>query len=254
MTSNLSLSLFALIICALGSGCQNRSSEAAPASEDSPLEEISDVGTWMTYFHKNPDPERVVPAIRLASETGFWGESGHIGVAFFAEVFRLYPDRVEGWASEIHDLSEDHRHWICIAVWWSGIPGWEGVLKSFLPEAGEDFHQSLQNLLEGEPGELLESSLTPENLDSLWATYFASGEFKYIRKIVSALALNHEYEDGIDNLLTYGAAAWSISSNARQHPEIRRYLEKLADGELSGVEEDELTKILDSLPAIIEEE
>lgn len=211
------------------------------------LPEIEDIEAWLTEFHRNPDPQRVPMAIVQCSTDGMFEKAGHVATAFFAEVFRLYPDRVEDWVESTRDLPEDHRHWLCISVWWSQCTNWEGILESFRPDAGEAFEASLDEYLARTPQPILESELSPSTLDGLWVSYFASGNPAYVEKITTALTLDHGEEDGLESLMIYGAARWSLASNARQHEEVKAVLEGVQTGS-TGVLRSELSEILSEVP------
>lgn len=181
------------------------------------------------------------------SEEGMFEQAGHVGAAFFAEVFRLYPDRVADWMDSARGLPEDHRHWLCNSVWLSQCTGWEGILESFRRDASESFDASLSLYLERVPPRILESELNPPTLDGLWVSYFVSGNPAYVERIMTALTLDHGEEDGLENLMVYGAARWSLGSNARQHEDVEGILER-ACAESAGVLQEELTEILSEVP------
>lgn len=198
------------------------------------LEPIHEIGAWITDFRKSPDPDRVSMAIEEMSEQSLFANADQIVVGFFVEVFRMYPDRVAVWAKEWTTLPESEQQVLCIAVWLSGIQEAAAILNGFLPHAGEGFTQTLQQCLTKEPTDILDAPLSPSVLDALWAGYFASNRPELVARIVDALELPHEQEDGINNLAIWGAAKWSLSSNASQHEDVLFLLQQMAESAEEG--------------------
>ena len=84
----------------------------------------------------------------------------------------------------------------------------------------------------------------PEHLDELWGLFFASGSFAPIHRLCEALSPeetdavpDQEYQPNKDKEAVYlrvvirGAAAWSIGSNASQHPLVKSYCEWMLEAE-----------------------
>jgi hypothetical protein len=64
--------------------------------------------------------------------------------------------------------------------------------------------------------------------DLRWGAFFASGDSRYLSKLVSEM----EYCDRDDSLMLFlagSSAKWSLCANARQYPEVKRYLENAKD-------------------------
>lgn len=62
--------------------------------------------------------------------------------------------------------------------------------------------------------------------DLLWAAYFASGDTRFLKRLVYEMEYCNSKES-ISLLLTGGSAKWSIGSNARQHESVKTYLKSL---------------------------
>ncbi len=86
----------------------------------------------------------------------------------------------------------------------------------------------LQGLLVNPPPDILsEPVASPAVLDMLWAMFMASGDERYVQKIIGVLPwLNEEgaaerIEKGAaERMLIGGAARWSLTSNAFQHDRV----------------------------------
>ncbi len=67
---------------------------------------------------------------------------------------------------------------------------------------------------------------TPADLDDRWAAFFATGDAKYVREIIEALAWLEESHEM--KLLMGGAARFSLASNAFQHKRVLAICEESA--------------------------
>ena len=67
----------------------------------------------------------------------------------------------------------------------------------------------------------------PERLDMLWVSYFACGNAAYVERITTALSPPDAEERTVAQVPIEGAARWPLSSNARQHEDVRRSLQEL---------------------------
>lgn len=66
----------------------------------------------------------------------------------------------------------------------------------------------------------------PSVNDMLWGAFFASGDKRVVERLVSEMKFCDE-KDSLQLFLTGASAKWSLSSNAKQHPSVRGYLEDL---------------------------
>jgi hypothetical protein len=70
------------------------------------------------------------------------------------------------------------------------------------------------------------SKHAPSVNDLLWGAFFASGDKRVVERLVSEMQFCDE-KDSLQLFLTGASAKWSLSSNAKQHPLVRKYLEEL---------------------------
>lgn len=66
---------------------------------------------------------------------------------------------------------------------------------------------------------------TPQLNDMNWASYFATGNTKYLDNLLHNAQYYAERKDLV-LFVTGSSAMWSLSSNARQHPAVQAYLAK----------------------------
>lgn len=92
----------------------------------------------------------------------------------------------------------------------------------------------------------------PDSNDLIWGAYFGTGDTRYLDKLVGETKLVTR-EDSLVLYMTGASAKWSLSSNARQHEQIKQYLTMLAQGTDEGTKK-VLTEILTKDPGVIREE
>ena len=62
---------------------------------------------------------------------------------------------------------------------------------------------------------------TPEDLDALWAAFFATGEEEYLDRLFEATSAQ--------NPIIAGAAKWSLNANYRQRTAVKEYFDRQPD-------------------------
>ena len=86
----------------------------------------------------------------------------------------------------------------------------------------------------------------PQKLDIWWASFFATGEDKYLEKILEYAGEEMPKED-IDGIMVVGAATWSFKSNCEQHKAVRDFAQRLInDGKVKASKLDYLNKCVQS--------
>jgi hypothetical protein len=88
--------------------------------------------------------------------------------------------------------------------------------------------------------------LSPEYNDMNWASFFATGDVKFLNKIIANIS---HAQDRVDrNLFLTGASAkWSLCSNARQDKRVKEHLEGLKENK-------NIQEILDKHPQALRQE
>jgi hypothetical protein len=137
----------------------------------------------------------------------------------------------------------------------------ESILKGFFgalflsdESVKKSFNENFDRIENSDFKELLES-LNSSNIDTIyskakitadyndmnWASYFATGNLKYLDNIISNISYDNERED-IVLFLAGASAKWSLCSNANQDEVVKKYLESLKD------KNENIKEILDNDP------
>jgi hypothetical protein len=173
--------------------------ESAISSEGLTLAEYKDV---TTYYYKDPQPQKLISVLRavlsqkeLISDNVHFGPFAHLcaTVAHYDNIFLenliLFKDNYSGIQREVL----------------------EGIARD-----AEKFYSP-------EPD-------SPANLDYLWAEFLATGNEEPVKKIISVLDYKKPENESTDTdmlkALVFGAARWSLASNANQHKRVYEIIQK----------------------------
>ncbi|MBY0358107.1 MAG: hypothetical protein K2W82_08910 [Candidatus Obscuribacterales bacterium] len=185
------------------------------------IENLDDLKAWMTFYYLHPQPELTVQAINFADkENLFQGNSLAPLQAFFSRVFAQNPDKIKAIFSETKAVKDTSRSFILSAIW--GSDSKEGgellnTLANQLPEKAKN--EFLKEISKKAPAPEAMPIDSPDVLDMLWACFSASGNEKYVKRIMTVLPGDKENKD-LNKMLLASAAKWSLASNAEQHPKV----------------------------------
>jgi hypothetical protein len=201
---------------------------AAPAAINS----TEDVVQWMTYYYLHPQPDLLVPALQYADANGLIEKGQAPLTAFVSRVFAQNPARIAGWTKELESLSPQGKPLLWSALWWSntveGKQSLEELMKTLTEkQAGEVLQQMAHPAT---PIEQLEVK-TPEVLDELWGAYSATGDEKYVNRLISVLPWQYDHSADYMRMTIGSAARWSLTSNAQQHPAVLKICLKARDAQ-----------------------
>jgi hypothetical protein len=93
-----------------------------------------------------------------------------------------------------------------------------------------------------------DSIVNPTKLDIWWVSYFATGDEKYLYKILlyAGEELPEQKKENVSKLLIIGAATWSFKSNAKQHKSVRNFALKMSkDNSLSMKKREYLLEVVE---------
>jgi hypothetical protein len=196
-------------------------------------------GDWMKRYYLDPQPERLVDEVRrMASEPGLQNPGSRFVLAtFLGRVMAANPDRMTSWLSALGDLRGPARETLHTAAWLSNTA--EG--RAYLVAA-----RAAPGLLREPPDVLTRPVDDPVILDALWHCFFATGDVRAVRRIVSALehlgdvgaaaSFQASAKTPADRARAvrdaiYQAASWSLTSLAKEQAAIAEICDHLLDAE-----------------------
>lgn len=180
-----------------------------------------DLNEWITYYYLHPQPDHTVEAILLMSAKGYLDKETAQSplAAFFSHVFAQNPQSIEHWFSKLEGLPNAQRRLLCGALWYSATPQGLQQLKKEAARAAPSDNADIVKLTTTKPPSIANLEITePSVLDMLWASFMATGDERYVIRIISTLPWLEE--KNLNRVLIGGAARWSLTSNAIQHPKV----------------------------------
>lgn len=222
---------------------------------------------WMKGYYNNPTPEKLLDGliffsnldskIRTKAYPAAWG--------FYSKALNDNPYLITNLLKLYSAQSNDTKMMIL-----SLLPYLEYDHSSFINQLNENekrFYTAWQSRYLKYPVEGIQTKsikfedtvMIGSKLDMLWGTFFASGEYIHIKKLVEVLELAqysgyfNQFKESKNTMLeekaaldlVYQTVKWSIDSNYRQHKLVRDYCNFIYDNEeLSPWVRQELMKIL----------
>jgi hypothetical protein len=200
---------------------------------------------WFTYHYLERDTGRVAEAMRELGQEGALAPGPQEAplAAFFAEVFRASPPQALPWI-EAARLDAGGRKPLIKALWLAGLE-YEAVKLARLdgwPKA------DLEKLRRPPPDRFAFRISDPSHLDMMWAGFMATGDARYVTRVVEVLEYPvAEGEAGVPGLLLRSAARFSLAANAFRHELAHRALRAEAARRV-GLAREVLAGILEEVP------
>ena len=182
----------------------------------------NEFGEWVTFYYQNPSPERIPSALVYFCNSSMYKSNAAMPTAaFFSATFRK-DDALTQKAFDEVSLNGNENTKIMFINILSLTNNPES--KALLEKARNAWRsERLQGIIARQAtrphedlyGVAIES---PQVLDMLWASFFATGDAIPVQRIISVL---HLQKDGHGKeIMVSGAANWSLKSNAQSHPKV----------------------------------
>jgi len=181
----------------------------------------------MTYYYQHPRPDLMISALRAMSKEGWLKKENSKApvAAFLARLLSANADRWDRWTKDLTGETEDEKSIFTVALWMGNDESCRKALAGLLRGGDPAFKQEASQLLEKRPPNLLGDDIdSPQFLDALWGSFLATGDERYVQRLISTLPLL-DRKDDIMKMLIGGAAKWSLTSNAVQHPKVMEICE-----------------------------
>lgn len=212
----------ALVALALVLGAENAPAQTEPSPE--PAQSAQD---WFTYHYLERDTTQIVRVLRDLAREGVLGPGTAEAplASFFSEVFRANPEGAVGWIRDA-ELDPEQRLPLIKALWLAGLK-YDAVKLARLDAwpAGD-----MAKLDKPPPDRFGFHISDPSHLDMMWAGFVATGDVRFVRRVIGVL----EYEPapgdaGLPVLLLRSSARWSLATNADQHELVYRTVREEAE-------------------------
>lgn len=179
-----------------------------------PLASGGAVRRWRNYYYLHPCPEAASSALTVLDREGAL-ESGPLGLAaFFGQIAAVNPPLAKAWVEQVRGNGQPAMFFVAQAIWFSRIADRDALLDSLARGAADSVRKYVGELKQDvapEMGELVVDH--PDTITVAWAAFFASGDVRYVHKVVVALdpRLPRPLSD---------AARESLAARAVEHPRV----------------------------------
>jgi hypothetical protein len=206
------------------------------------FKDAEELGAFLQTYYRQPNPARLLPALQLlvSDQTQHPREGqAEIMSAFLSAAAEAAPNAAQDFRTRVAAQPRLTRA-LGLLILRSAGYDISSVLNTLSAEDQQKF-LSLTPLQD--PYDLTPTSDLFHHLDMMWAVFGATGEFKPVKTIASALNWRGDYED-FDKLrktpnhpstmtpsivrgVSYTAAGWSLWSFQRNDPLVADYIDYL---------------------------
>lgn len=192
-----------------------------------------DLGRWMTYYYLHPQPDLLVPAVLYADRNNLLtGDYVAPFQAFLSRVFAQNPDKIGGWFNALAPMKENNRTLLLTSIWWSNTAQGKQILQQLCKSLPEKPQAEFKKQIDSDPPLINEMPMdNTALLDMLWAAYCASGDDKYVKRLLTSLPWADGDQKNLNKLMLASAAKWSLTSNCEQHPKVMEICEQVASSD-----------------------
>jgi hypothetical protein len=212
-------------------GCKTQGGDpGSTAYESSFSDSINDDESfrmWFSYFYKHQNKNQTVSAIKFMGKHGYLKDHPDIASTFLSHVFADNDSDIEDWLSQLDSISKSDWDILLLALWLSNNKEAKDQMKLNLhrgmPERRSDFKllsdkQNYVDILDVE----IES---PNQINLLWAAFSATGDGKYVQKIISQIHLYETDEMSMSSIVGE-AAIMTLANNTMQHGIVAKICQK----------------------------
>ena len=186
------------------------------------------VARWIYAYRTKPDTEKLPAAVKAMSQHGLFKDSEASGLylGFIAGVLSTTPDTAEALVARMFPLPPEDHIAVIKAIAYSGLPRWKQILSS-VAERMPARASVVDRYLTGKLPTLADLPLDsgPAPLDLLWGTYYATGSYEPVLRIVSILDWSKR-ADNVDRLTIGSMAKWTLAQNASRDMDLLQALKR----------------------------
>lgn len=210
------LEAFCLCGCVTTGPAQDgRAADGAPSAFTSD----DDFRNWFAFYYQDPHPERVTAAIHYMTTAGYLERQPEIASIFLAEVFASEPSRLKDWSNEWARLSPAAWNVVLVALWFSATDDARALVKQNAKKATGPFQKRVQAMIDGKaptPHILTMAVTDPRQINIIWSAFSATGNVKYVEKVVSYIKLYGNEDDPVAHAIGE-AALVTLATNVPLH-------------------------------------
>ncbi len=188
---------------------------ATPYCQTRSFQSADELSEWTTYYYIHNDYSRIPEYLTWHQTSKILDDKKHAlqpMSALLAVIFSDHPELVENWLKGV-EASGNLKEAIKIALQMSGQ-------KTLINEI---YGETQSNQLFKDTSLLTMPVLRGGDLDMMWGAFMASGDTKYVSRIIDILDYSVALTgDQTLDAATRQSAIWSLASNMRQHELVHR--------------------------------
>ena len=185
------------------------------------IDDESSFRLWFTYYYKHKSPELVDEAIAFMVAGGYMSEHPDIVAGFLSHVFSQHPDNLKDWLKGWEKY--DQRAWsvILLSLWMSSDEKARVLMRLNIDRGETAKVAALREITERDTSpDLLELvARDPRHINILWAAFSATGDERFVEKIISYVEHYEETPVTRRGFLAE-AAILSLATNSLQHESV----------------------------------
>ncbi len=181
---------------------------------------------FIDFYYLHPRPELTVSALQYFSRNKMLNREALLAPfsGFLSQVFRQNPKVAEQCAREL--TSPSQRKVLVYSIWMSQLDNAADLLAIVGNGADAETKAVVKQFTYQVPPDMLKVEIrSAGSIDALWGAYFATGDRRWVAKIVSVLPWS-EAKDDQDRRVIGSSAQWSLETIAAKHKSVRDILDQ----------------------------
>jgi len=191
---------------------------------------ISDVqfNNWVTYYYLSPKPHQTISALKYFCTSNMYNDKTILSImSFFVASLKNNNIAVNEIYSKLDQNGTIREKTFFLDVLWliNTEKSKKLIEKARLEWNDKEIQEKIVQQNASIPYNILTAPIiSPQVLDMLWATFFATGEKEPICRIISVIHLSNV--SNAKDMLVGKAAVWSLISNCKQHSKVLEICEE----------------------------
>lgn len=174
---------------------------------------------WLHYYYQAPKPALTPTMInKMIANNQFDQFKPHTAeniTVFFAYLFKQEPNNIASWVDQVKFKGEQSKRIVYKAVWDSNTAQGKDYLKQVMQKSSPEDKSLIQKITAIQPRDVLQEKMNVDTLDHLWSAFFATGDIKFLKPIISVASSAKSSNE--NKLKLQETARWSLSSNGHSH-------------------------------------
>lgn len=180
-----------------------------------------DFRQWFAFYYKKPKPQDVTAALRFMKEKNYLKDYPDVAAAFLSRVFEKTPERLDGWMTEWQSLGAEEWDVILAGLYFANTDDSHDLYEKYLEKGSRENHAKYKQLIgKGrEHADLLAMDVAaPRQVNLMWAAYSASGDERFVRKVIGLIGHYGEESRGRNEIGE--AAIMTLANSALLHEQV----------------------------------